>query len=75
MNLSDLQAKEVVSIVDGKKLGKIVDVNVEASDGKVNYFVCEQKRFFKLFFSGHLETKFTFANIEKIGEDVILVKL
>lgn len=75
MNLSDLQVKEIVSVVDGKKLGKIVDVSVEIESGKINYFVAEQKKFFKRIFGNNLEVKFTFDNIEKIGEDVILVKL
>lgn len=75
MNLSDLQVKEIVSVVDGKKLGKIVDVSVEIENGKINYFVAEQKKFFKRIFGNNLEVKFTFDNIEKIGEDVILVKL
>ena len=48
-------------------------VNIE--DGKINYFVAEQKHFFKRLFGKEVETKFTFANIDKIGEDVILVKL
>ena len=30
MNLSDMQVKEIVSVVDGRKLGKIVDVNVDS---------------------------------------------
>ena len=75
MNLSDMQAKEVISIVDGKKLGRIIDANVSIENGKIDYFVCEQRRILKKFFSSNLETKFTFANIQKIGEDVILIKL
>ena len=75
MNLSDIQAKEVISVLDGRKLGKIVDANVNINEGKVIYFVCEQRKFFKRFFSSSSETKFTFDHIEKIGEDVILIKL
>lgn len=75
MNLSDIQAKEIISIVDGRKLGRVVDVHVNIEDGKINYFVAEQKHFFKRLFGKEVETKFTFANIDKIGEDVILVKL
>ncbi len=75
MNLSDIQAKEIISLIDGRKLGRVVDVNINAEDGKINYFVAEHRRFFKRLFGKDGETKFTFANIEKIGEDVILVKL
>lgn len=75
MNLSDLQAKEIISIIDGRKLGKIVDVNVKIEDGKINYFVAENKKFFKRIFGNNSEIQFTFTDIEKIGEDVILIKL
>ncbi len=75
MNLSDIQAKEIISIIDGRKLGRVVDVHVNIEDGKIHYFVAEQRHFFKKLFGKEVETKFTFDNIEKIGEDVILVKL
>ena len=75
MNLSDLQSKEIVSVADGKKLGHIVDVNVEVKEGNINYFVAEQRKFFKRIFGNSTEVKFTIANIEQIGEDVILIKL
>ena len=75
MNLSDMHVKEIVSVVDGRKLGKIVDVNVDSINGKINFFVCEQRRFFKRLFGSNSEVKFTFEDIDKIGEDVILIKL
>lgn len=75
MNLSDMQVKEIVSVVDGRKLGKIVDVNVDSINGKINFFVCEQRRLFKRLFGSNSEVKFTFEDIDKIGEDVILIKL
>lgn len=75
MNLSDLQIKEIVNVDDGKKLGKIVDVKVDIETGKINYFVVEHRRFFKRLFAPTKELSFTFANITKIGADVILVKI
>lgn len=75
MNLSDVQSKEIVSIVDGKKIGNVVDANVDISSGKINYFVAEQRRLFKRIFGSGNAVKFTFDNIEKIGKDVILIRL
>ena len=75
MNLSDLQQKEVVSMKDGKKLGQIIDAIVDEKDGIITYFIAEHHRFFKRLFKGSEPVKFDFSNIEKIGEDVILVKL
>lgn len=73
MRVSDLQTKDVVSILSGKKLGRIVDIELE-SDGKVKYFVIEPRRFFRFFNSGG-EVNVSMEQIKKIGEDVILVEI
>lgn len=72
MRLSDLQAKKIVSIVSGKNLGNIIDIEI-AEDGKVNYLLIEQnKNIFLLNRDGDL--KVFWPDITKIGEDVILVR-
>ncbi len=73
MRISDLQRKDVVSMKDGKRLGRIIDLQIDNS-GKIEYLVVEPKRFFR-FFSSQEETTITFAQINKIGEDVILVEI
>ena len=73
MRLSELQAKDIVNIIDGKKIGKIIDVTVH--DGKINNFVIEPKRFFLNIFRRGDEVSIKWEAIEKIGEDVILIKL
>ena len=72
MRLSDLQAKKIVSIVSGKNLGNIIDIEI-GEDGKVNYLLIEQnKNIFSLNRDGDL--KVFWPDITKIGEDVILVR-
>ena len=73
MRVSDLQIKDVVSIVDGRKLGRIVDIELE-ENGSVKYFVVEPKRFFR-FFGTSNEVNVSMKEIKKIGEDVILVEI
>ena len=48
MRVSDLQLKDVVSLLDGKKLGRIVDIELN-NEGQVKYFVVEPKHFFNFF--------------------------
>ena len=72
MRVSDLQTKDIVSITDGKRLGRIVDIDI--IEGTINYFVVEQRRFFR-FFGNHEEHNIHMHQIKKIGEDVILVEL
>ena len=73
MRLADLQAKDVINTKDGKKLGKIMDAEID-NQGVITYFAVEQKRFFRIF-SSNPEVNITFNQIVKIGEDVILVEL
>ncbi len=73
MRVSDLQAKDVVSLMDGKKLGRIVDIEIDEG-GQVSYFVVEPRRFFR-FFSNSGEVSVRMNQIKKIGEDVILVEI
>ena len=73
MRVSDLQVKDVVSITDGKRLGRIVDIDITES-GNINYFVVEERKFFR-FFGSREERNIAMSQIKKIGEDVILVEL
>ena len=73
LRLSDLQAKEVVNIIDGKNLGKIIDAEIN-NEGQIQYFVIEQRKMFRRVFSSNGEIMITFKNIKKIGSDVILVE-
>ncbi len=71
MRLSDLQNKHIVNVVDGKNIGNIIDVDIN-SEGVIEYLIIEaNKTMFS--FNREGETKITWKNITKIGEDVILV--
>lgn len=74
MRLSDLQNKDIINVVDGKKIGKIIDVNID-SDGTMKSLITEKYRFFLSMFSNKSETEIKWNQIEKIGTDVILVNL
>jgi len=72
MRLSELQEKDIVNIINGKNLGKIIDVTVE--NGKMYNLIIESKKNFFNFLNNREEITIRWENIEKIGEDVILVK-
>lgn len=73
MRLSDLQTKEVVNIVDGINLGRIIDAEVNES-GQILYFVIEKRKFLQKMFSSNSDILITIKDIKKIGSDVILVE-
>lgn len=72
MLLSDLQSKDIINVNDGNNLGRIIDAKVD-DNGKIIYFVSEEKKMFKRVKNG--ENTFDFNKIVKIGSDVILVNL
>lgn len=72
MRLSDLQDKDVVDLKSGIKVGNIIDIKIN-EQGYVTSLILERKRFSKLF-STNDEIDIPFNNINKIGEDVILIK-
>lgn len=75
MRLSDLQDKDVINVIDGKKVGNIIDIALENSSGKMESLIVEKTKFFISMFSNKDEMEIKWEQIEKIGEDVILVKL
>jgi len=73
MLLSDLQSKDIINIKNGNNLGRIIDAKID-NIGKISYFVAEEKKLLrKVTKSG--EITFTYEQIKKIGEDVILIDL
>ena len=72
MRISDLQLKDIVNINDGKKIGRIIDVEING-DGLITYFVVEEKRCLYNFISKETKTTITLKKNKKIGSDVILV--
>lgn len=73
MLLSDLQNKDIISMTTGDNLGRIIDAEIN-TEGKIIKIYAEQKKLFQRVV-GNSEIVFSFEDIEKIGTDVILVKL
>lgn len=71
--LSEMQNKEIISIDTGESLGKIVDALVN-ENGEIINFVVENKKFIKRAFKD-TSIIITYSNIEKMGKDVILVRV
>jgi len=71
MNLSDLQNKDLINIVDGKKIGNIIDAKFNVETGHIEKLVIEPSKSLFSLKSNSLEIDY--KDINKIGEDVILV--
>ncbi|MFD1955184.1 PRC-barrel domain-containing protein [Paenibacillus thailandensis] len=76
MKISDFQTKDVINIVDGKKLGHISDLELDLRQGRIDSIVVPQPaRFRGVFGGGGTEVVIPWRNIVKIGADVVLVRL
>ncbi len=74
MRLSDLQDKTVINLIDGKDIGNIIDISLD-ENGKTDGLIVEKHRFIISYFTSKKEFVVKWEQIEKIGEDVILVKV
>lgn len=75
MKISDFQSKDVINIVDGKKLGVITDLELDLRQGRIESIVVPASGKFFGFFGGGADIIIPWRNIVKIGMDVVLVKL
>lgn len=75
MKISELQAKDVVNIADGRKLGHIIDLELDLRGGTIKAIVIPGET--KLFgwLNGGQEWVIPWRQIVKIGSDVILVRM
>lgn len=71
----DLRCKEVINVVDGRRLGHIIDVCFELNLGKITGFIVPgDTTFWNVFKSGN-QIFIPYSQICKIGEDSILVEI
>lgn len=73
VTFTELKKKEVVNILDGKKLGKPIDFVFNSETGKLLSIIVPGEGGLSLFKSDTVTVPI--RNIEQIGNDVILIKL
>ena len=72
MNLSDLQNKDIINILDGKKVGNIIDAKFNLQTGLIEKLVLSPSK--SLFSLKNSTIEIPFNKIKKIGADVILIE-
>ena len=72
MRLSDLQTKTIVNVADGKNIGSIIDANIDSS-GNIESLVIQASKKILSFSSKDDDMIVMWKEINKIGDDVILV--
>ncbi|AEJ41613.1 PRC-barrel domain-containing protein [Sulfobacillus acidophilus TPY] len=72
---SELRTKDVVNVVDGRRLGLIGDIELDLEQGRVKSVVVPGASRFLGFFGRDRDTVIEWEQIQKIGQDVILVNV
>lgn len=73
MLLSCIEDKDVVNVVDGKKIGFVCDLEIEVNSGKIFFIYVQTISRLLNIFSKDEKIKIPWDQIIKIGEDVIIV--
>ena len=72
--IAELQCKEVVNLCDGCRFGYVSDVVVDICSGKLIAIVVPAKSSVMSFLIKEEEYVIPWEDIEKIGDDIILVR-
>lgn len=70
----DLKLKEVISIIDGKRMGHITDIEIDVESGRLTAIVVPGMGRFLGLFGRNEDVVIPWDKINKIGMDVILVE-
>ena len=71
--MSDLQQKDIINTLNGTRIGKIIDIEVNETGLITNLIVGETRMMKRFNTTG--EVKINFNQIKRIGTDVILVEI
>ena len=76
MSLSELRTKDVINILDGRRLGKVIDIEFRPQDGCVEALVVPgETKVSNLLRGERCGVVIPWDKIVRIGEIVILVQL
>lgn len=71
----DFKHKEVVNIVDGKRLGFVQDVTADLESGVITSIIVPGNSKLLNLFAGNSDIVIPWQDIKCIGEDIILVEI
>lgn len=73
MKLTELMSKDIINDEDGAKLGKIIDLELDTTTGKIQNVIINQRFRLNNLFSNKEAAFIPYNKILKIGNDVIIV--
>jgi len=73
VKISELKQREVININDGRRLGIVYDVEIDMEEGRIDALVIPGTGRILGLFSKESDIVVNWADIRKIGADVILI--
>ncbi len=74
IKISELRSRDVVNVLDGKRLGNIIDIDLDLNNGRIVAIVLPGRQKGFGFFSKREDITVPWDKIVRIGHDVILVE-
>ncbi len=74
MKASELRQKEVINIKTGKRLGNIIDYDIDLRSGRVTGVSVPVQGKFSILAKNDQDIFVAWEKIKKIGDDVILIE-
>ena len=75
IRINELRQREVINILDGKRLGTIKDVDLDLEEGKIKSLILPGQKEKTFFFFGRSEDLIIpWEKVIRVGVDVILVE-
>jgi len=75
LKVSELRVREVINVLDGRRLGLIKDIDIDLANGRINALVLPGPSRLLGFFGKEDEVSVPWDKIVRIGLDVILVEI
>lgn len=75
LKVSDLRMRDVVNIIDGRRLGVIKDIDLDIDEGRIKAIILPGAGKFMGFLSKNDDIVIPWEQIRKLGVDVILVEV
>lgn len=75
VKISDLKTREIINIIDGRRLGVIKDVDIDLEEGRISALILPGAVKFMGFLGKEEELIIPWDKVRKIGLDVILVEI
>ncbi len=75
LKVSDLRMREIVNVIDGRRMGLIKDIDIDLDNGRISALILAGSSRVLGFFGRDEEIVVPWEKIVKIGVDVILVEV